>query len=242
MARARRLETPYSSLNNRQKKFVDAVVLRGMTYAKAAEYAEYSGDLYGVGAEMAKRENIRAAMDERLKSLHDKVEMDPTEVLQRLTNVGRDPHHKDHVKALETLAKIHGLTQDTLNVKLDKNSLLQAVDAEIERVKGLGPVVDVEARLLAAPASAPVLKPLHEMTRREFRKKQLFAALLIKQGKPIPPSMQPYAPGGERGPGTPLPPMRISLGRGKSAVVQDYAQPDEVQESGLRAGIEGQLS
>ena len=193
--RAKKLLTPYSMLNNRQKKFVDYLVMRGMIAADAAREAGYSGDHYAIGSELKKRPNIQAAIQERLQSLHDKVEMDPTEVLQRLTRVGRDPLHKDHVKALETLAKIHGLTQDTLNLKVDKSQLLKAVDAEIERLKATSPIIEVEAKLLETKPEIPE-KPL---TPRMIRRKRAFAELLLKQGKKLPPSLQDYAPEGAQG-------------------------------------------
>jgi hypothetical protein len=189
MARASYLETPYSRLNSRQQRFVDLLVMRGMGAADAAREAGYSGNHFMVGQEMKKRDNIKAAIQERLQSLHDKVEMDPTEVLQRLTAVGRDAHHKDHVKALETLAKIHGLTQDTLNIKMDKPNLLRAVDAEIERLKQGTAIVDIEAKLLTTKPEIP-----EKLTPRKIRRKKEFAKLLLKQGKKLPPSLQDYAP------------------------------------------------
>jgi len=63
--------------------------------------------------------------------------MQPREVDERLAAVARDPKHKDHVKALELLARMHGKLDTKLLVGgIDRSALNKELDAMLEMLKG----------------------------------------------------------------------------------------------------------
>lgn len=66
----------------------------------------------------------------------DSLVMSAREVDERLAAVARDPKHKDHVKALELLARMHGRLETKLLVGgIDRSSLNKELDAMLDVLK-----------------------------------------------------------------------------------------------------------
>ena len=78
--------------------------------------------------------NLSVAIELRDAELRAAAEVQPSEVIAKLSIVARNIEHKDHVRALELLARIHGMISDKLNVKVDKQQLLKELDEEIRRI------------------------------------------------------------------------------------------------------------
>ena len=96
-------------------------------------------------------EEIAKAEAEYRQSLR----MQPDEIDERLTDVGRDKKHKDHVNALQTLAKMHGKLNDKIHVTVDRGALGVQLDELIhaliaKRAQQRGEVIDVEAKTVPA--------------------------------------------------------------------------------------------
>jgi hypothetical protein len=77
-------------------------------------------------------ELVRKAEDE----YRAKMVMSAREVDERLAAVARDPKHKDHVKALELLARMHGKLETKLLVGgIDRSTLNKELDDMLEMLK-----------------------------------------------------------------------------------------------------------
>lgn len=88
-------------------------------------------------------------------------QMSPKEVMERLTTVAREIKHKDHVKALELIAKIHGQLSEKIVVNTDKKSLMSELDKTLAALKThQGPVPDISVEKV-------------ETSRREVKKEDL---------------------------------------------------------------------
>lgn len=85
-----------------------------------------------------------AEIEDRVKS---SVVLTSKDVLGRLSVVAQDVRHKDHVRALEILARVHGLLSDKMDVRVDLSTLTQQLAIATQRVK----LVAAEVRQLEAP-------------------------------------------------------------------------------------------
>ncbi len=56
------------------------------------------------------------------------------ETLELLASVARNPSHKDHLRALEIMLKVHGLLSDKLQVTVDRKQLLSELDSQLARL------------------------------------------------------------------------------------------------------------
>jgi hypothetical protein len=66
----------------------------------------------------------------------ERMVMSAREVDERLAAVARDPKHKDHVKALELLARMHGKLETKLLVGgIDRSTLNKEIDALLDTLK-----------------------------------------------------------------------------------------------------------
>ena len=60
--------------------------------------------------------------------------LQPKEIHQHLSDIARDPTHRDRFRALELAARIHGMTSDKLQITMTRPQLLKAVDEEIASI------------------------------------------------------------------------------------------------------------
>lgn len=127
------------ALTLKQKLFIEAYVGRARGNAtEAARIAGYRGDegtLAQVGHENLRKPEIRAAMEARVQ----RSAMEADEVLSELSKIARmdatsSSALSSKVRALEILAKIHGMMSDKLNVNLDRASLNRELDTLIEQL------------------------------------------------------------------------------------------------------------
>jgi hypothetical protein len=80
--------------------------------------------------------------------------MSSREVDERLAAVARDPTHKDHVKALELLARMHGKLETKLLVgSIDRPTLNKQLDTMLE---------SLTAQRAVETKQLPAAKPLPE--------------------------------------------------------------------------------
>lgn len=65
------------------------------------------------------------------QSARESLVMGGREVDERLAAIARDPQHRDHYKALELLARIHGKLNDKFTVEVNRAELNKQLDALI---------------------------------------------------------------------------------------------------------------
>jgi hypothetical protein len=89
------------------------------------------------------------------KGYLDSLVMSAREVDERLAAVARDPKHKDHVKALELLARMHGKLETKLLVGgIDRSTLNKELDAMLEALKEQRAEQNVEGERLDGKPTA----------------------------------------------------------------------------------------
>lgn len=121
---------PSVRLTNRRRAFLSAYF--GEAKRNVVEAARMAGFSFPeISAYRLKRE-LRQVIEQQEVELSEKAQMPPREVVERLSTIARETSHKDHVRALELLAKIHGLLTDKIDVKVERKVLL----AEIEQAMG----------------------------------------------------------------------------------------------------------
>jgi len=60
--------------------------------------------------------------------------MEADEVPNHLSEIARDFDHKDRVRALELLAKAHGMLSERLNINLDRKKLVQDLNDVLDQL------------------------------------------------------------------------------------------------------------
>lgn len=73
----------------------------------------------------------------------------PDELLKHLSEIVRDPDHKDRMKAIELNAKVHGMLSEKIIHDFDRQSLMRQIDARIAQL--------VQARALETDQELPQL-------------------------------------------------------------------------------------
>jgi hypothetical protein len=123
----------------KQQLFVEAYLGRAAGNAtEAARIAGYRGGeatLAQVGHENLRKPEIRAAVEARVQQSA----METDEVLKELSKIARmdasgSSALSSKVRALEILAKIHGMMSDKLSVNLDRATLNRELDAVLEQL------------------------------------------------------------------------------------------------------------
>jgi hypothetical protein len=100
---------------------------------KAARQAGYRWPDKAASRLKAKWPELIAKAEDAFRA---KMVMSAREVDERLAAVARDPKHKDHVKALELLARMHGKLETKLLVGgIDRNALNKELDAMLDMLK-----------------------------------------------------------------------------------------------------------
>jgi len=136
----------YRLLKPRHKVFVDAFIACNFNASEAARRCGMANPEVR-GPWLARQDRIKLAVDERLVALRTTLRMEAEEVLEITTKVARDFKHPGQLRALEMLAKVHGLTSDTLPFDLDRPKLLRAVQMELDRIAGVK-TIDAEVRVI----------------------------------------------------------------------------------------------
>lgn len=84
---------------------------------------------------------LRQVIEERGLVVKEQASMSAVEVIEGLTEIARDKSHKDRKAALDTLAKVHGLLTDKLDLKLDRKQLATELEGVVGRMLELAPTV-----------------------------------------------------------------------------------------------------
>lgn len=112
--------------NSKLRAFFDAYA--GDARMNATEAAR----LAGYGSPQQTGHKIRSTFPDLIQKAESKfresLTMGAKEVDERLAAIARDPQHKDHFKALEALARIHGRFNDKLNLTVDRATLNKQID------------------------------------------------------------------------------------------------------------------
>lgn len=101
---------------------------RGPARLNVTEAARLAGYAFPsrVGHRVFKK--YREVFEEAEKELKQALRMGGEEVDERITELARNAKHKDHYKALELLAKMHGKLNEKIHVTLDRSSLNSQLD------------------------------------------------------------------------------------------------------------------
>ena len=86
---------------------------------------------------------MQEAIEEQGRDLNLMSAVGPEEVRRRLSLLARDETHPSHFKALDSLARIHGLYVDKLTVEVSRTEILGKIDELLEQGTK-GEIVDAE--------------------------------------------------------------------------------------------------
>jgi hypothetical protein len=148
-----RHKTAYWALGYKRRRFVDEFIACNFNGPEAASRTGYKNP-HTLGHRLARNEDIRKAVDERLEGLRDTLRMEAEEVISHLTDIARDKLHKDRLGALDKLSRIHGLYNDKVAIETNRRELLDAIEQEIKRLTSSS--IDVEAKVVE---EKPLLPP-----------------------------------------------------------------------------------
>lgn len=138
-----RANLPKSRLTKRRLLFITHYF--GEALGNATEAARLAGFRHPriIGPRL--RSELSQVIQEQEHKLQDQKLMDPREVAEKLTELARN-HGPSQIKALELLARIHGMLSEKLDITVDRKSLQDKVIGEVTRLAGLLPQsVDVSA-------------------------------------------------------------------------------------------------
>lgn len=103
----------------------------GLEGKAAAEKAGYAW-----GATIGSK--LRKKYPKTTQSVEDKywegLSLQPKEIHKHLSDIARDPTHRDRFRALELASRIHGMTSEKLQITMSRPQLLKAVDDEIASI------------------------------------------------------------------------------------------------------------
>ncbi len=99
-------------------------------------------------------------MAELQQKLASKLQMGPGEVLEKYTQIARDDEHKDQIKALDSLAKVHGIFQSDISLNVDRAKMVHEVHELLKTLAALGgaqalpPIADIPSAKVVMSAKA----------------------------------------------------------------------------------------
>lgn len=126
---------PVIHLTPKRKKFLDYYFGEANRVAtRAAKLAGYRCE--GTAGSRTKRLLAKEIAARELE-LAESSRMSADEVLVSLTEIARDANHKDRCRALELMAKIHGLMAEKLNITLDRKGMQQELSGALVQLSGL---------------------------------------------------------------------------------------------------------
>jgi len=81
------------------------------------------------------RKLLREHIESRERALAESSRMTAEEVVASLTDIARDVDHKDRCRALEMLAKIHGLMSEKVDIKVSREELVAQTMEMVRELK-----------------------------------------------------------------------------------------------------------
>lgn len=123
-------------LSMKQKRFIEAYLgedKANFNATKAAEMAGYKGNgvtLASVGYENLRNPQIKKEIDIHLQASA----MSSNETMMRIGDIGRNDLNKSQMKALELLAKHHGLLDEKIHIRVENEleNLLGILEQSLE--------------------------------------------------------------------------------------------------------------
>ena len=73
-------------------------------------------------------------IEEKRQALSESSQVSAKETLELIAAVARTATHKDHLRALELMLKVHGLLSDKLQVTVDRKQLIGELDSQLQRL------------------------------------------------------------------------------------------------------------
>jgi len=122
-------------LTQRRLKFIELYLTTCNGIAsKAAKEAGYKA-YEAMGSRLVRRlSDVIAAREVQLR---ETAIISARGVQERLTTLAKDPTHKDHFRALELMAKIHGLLSDKLDITISRKQLQDDVGQAMGQLAAL---------------------------------------------------------------------------------------------------------
>lgn len=138
-----------SKLKPRQQAWLDFYLttakLNATEAAKLAGYQHPSVD----GPRL--RKQLKQVIEQEALRREENLVVQAREVMILLSELARDKSHKDQLRAIEALAKIHGLMDSKLTVELDHKKLVRELELVL---RNLAPMLDIQPTpSLLLPAS-----------------------------------------------------------------------------------------
>lgn len=125
----------YERLRPSHRLFIDKYLGEGFFNAKrSAELAGFKHPTT-VGSKLKLR--YSQIIEDRALALREAASMSAREVVEGLSDIARDKQHKDRKGALDTLAKIHGLLTDRIDLKVDRKLVAQEVESALLKLTAI---------------------------------------------------------------------------------------------------------
>jgi phage terminase small subunit len=122
-------------MTDRRRRFVDLYLTTADGNAtQAAREAGFSAPS-ALGSRLVRQ--LREVIAAREVVLRDKALISAGEVQEKLSQLARDPDHKDHFRALELMAKIHGLLSEKLDITVSRKQLRDDVTEAMGQLAAL---------------------------------------------------------------------------------------------------------
>jgi hypothetical protein len=80
------------------------------------------------------KKKLADVIETRSKELATKASVSAMECLNILSEVARDPSHRDRVRAAEILSKIHGLQSERIQISQDRSTLIKDLESTLSAI------------------------------------------------------------------------------------------------------------
>lgn len=128
---------------------------KGEARLNATEAARLAGYSFPEVVGSRVRRRYKELFDEAEAEIRDNLIMKGEELDQRITSLARNTAHRDHYKALELLARMHGKLSDKVNVTIERPALNAQLD-ELIRQMAISRAVHIGVEVTAEDALLPI--------------------------------------------------------------------------------------
>lgn len=108
-------------VTGRRKLFIEAFL--GPAAQNPAEAAKIAGYKAHISVGYRLRKSLAPHIEQLAREQHEAKVMSAKGVMEGLTEIAKKKDHKDRTRALELLAKIHGLLTDKIDLTVDRKKL-----------------------------------------------------------------------------------------------------------------------
>jgi len=140
-----RPQSKFWRLPHKQRQFVRHFLACDLDEVEAARRANIANP-DKAGPRMLKSKRVTEAIEEQGRDLNLMSAVGPEEVRRRLSLLARDETHPSHFKALDSLARIHGLYVDKVTVNVSRTEVLANIDELLGQLeqKPKGEIVEAQ--------------------------------------------------------------------------------------------------